>query len=60
MGPPGYRDRRYAMGDDQRLGELLRELRAAGLAALVTLGFLCCISFRSRFAGLSDVQRGCM
>ncbi len=46
------------MGDDRRLRELLRELRAAGLAALVLLGFLCCISFRSRFAGLSDVQRG--
>ena len=29
-----------------------------GLGALVLLGFLFCISFRSRFAGLSDVRRG--
>ena len=41
-----------------RLRELLRELRAAGLGALVLLGFLCRISFTSRFARLSDVQRG--
>jgi len=29
-----------------------------GLGALVLLGFLCCTSLRSRFAGISDVQRG--
>ena len=29
-----------------------------GLGALVLLGFLCSISLKSRFAGISDVQRG--
>ena len=47
-----------AMADDRRLRELQRELRAVGLGALVLLGFLCSISFSSRFAGISEVQRG--
>jgi Family of unknown function (DUF6328) len=58
MRPPGYSDERHAMADDRQLRELQRELRAVGLGALVLLGFLCNISFRSRFAGISDVQRG--
>jgi hypothetical protein len=58
MRPPGYNDERHPMADDRRLRELLQELRAVGLGALVLLGFLCGISFRSRFAGTSDVQRG--
>jgi uncharacterized low-complexity protein len=58
MRPPGYDDERHAMADDRRLRELQWELRAVGLGALVLLGFLCSISFRSRFAGISDVQRG--
>lgn len=58
MRPPGNSDERHAMADDRRLRELLRELRAAGLGALVLLGFLGSISLRSRFAGISDVQRG--
>jgi hypothetical protein len=57
MRPPGYNGR-HAMGADHELRELLRELRAAGPGALVLLGCLFCISLRSRFAGLSDVQRG--
>lgn len=58
MRPPGYSDERHAMADDRRLRELLRELRAVGLGALVLLGFLGSISLSSRFAGISDVQRG--
>jgi len=58
MRPPGYNDERHAMADDRRLRELLQELRAVGLGALVLLGFLFSISFRSRFAGIGDVQRG--
>ena len=58
MRPPGNSDERHAMADDRRLRELLRELRAVGLGALVLLVFLGSISFRSRFAGISDVQRG--
>jgi hypothetical protein len=58
MRPPGYDDERHAMADDRRLRELQRELRAVGLGALVLLGFLCSISLKSRFAGISDVQRG--
>jgi Family of unknown function (DUF6328) len=58
MRPPGYDDERHAMADDRRLRELQWELRAVGLGALVLLGFLCSISLKSRFAGISDVQRG--
>jgi hypothetical protein len=58
MRPPGYSDERHAMADDRRLRELLRELRAVGLGALALLVFLCSISFRSRFAEVSGVQRG--
>jgi Family of unknown function (DUF6328) len=58
MRPPGYDDERHAMADDRRLRELQRELRAVGLGELVLLGFLCSISLKSRFAGISDVQRG--
>jgi len=56
--PPGYDDERPATADDRRLRDLQRELRAVGLGALVLLGFLCSISLKSRFAGISDVQRG--
>ena len=58
MRPPGYSDEPRAMADDRRLRELLRELRAVGLGALALLGFLGSISLSSRFAGISDVQRG--
>jgi hypothetical protein len=58
MRPPGYDDERPAMADDRRLRDLQRELRAVGLGALVLLGFLGSISLKSRFAGMSDVQRG--
>jgi hypothetical protein len=33
MGPPGYRDGRHAMGDDQRLRELLSRGRPEGARA---------------------------
>ena len=58
MRPAGYDDERPATADDRRLRDLRRELRAVGLGALVLLGFLCSISLKSRFAGISDVQRG--
>jgi Family of unknown function (DUF6328) len=58
MRPPGYSNERHVMADDYRLRELLRELRAVGLGALILLSFLGSICFRSRFAGISDVQRG--
>jgi len=46
------------MGDHPRLRGLLPGLRTAGLGALVLLGVLFSVSFTSRFAGLSGVQRG--
>lgn len=58
MRRPDDSDERHARAEDRRLRELQRELRAVGLGALILLGFLCSISFRSRFAGISDVQRG--
>ncbi len=57
MRPPGYGHGRQARSDDYGLRELAHELRPAGHGALVLLGFLAYVSFSSRFAGLSDVQR---
>jgi Family of unknown function (DUF6328) len=56
--PRGYGDRCQTARDDHRLRDLLRDMRAAGLGALVLLCFLVSISFSSRFGGLSDMQRG--
>jgi hypothetical protein len=41
MRPPGYDAGRHAMADERRLREMLGELQAVGLGALVLLGFLC-------------------
>ena len=39
MRPPGYNNERHALGGGHGLRELLGELRAVGLGALVLLGF---------------------
>jgi hypothetical protein len=52
------RGEQEAVKEDRRLGEMLQGLRMVGEGALVLLVFLFCVSFRSRFTGLSDVQRG--
>jgi hypothetical protein len=43
--------------DDRNLGELLQELRVAGLGVQVLFGFLLSLPFTSRFVRLSQGQR---
>ncbi len=43
--------------DDRRLGELLQELRVAGLGVQVLFGFLLSLPFTARFVKLSHAQR---
>ncbi len=46
-----------AQRDDRNLGELLQELRVAGLGVQVLFGFLLSLPFTTRFARLSGGQR---
>ena len=46
-----------ARRDDRNLGELLQELRVAGLGVQVLFGFLLSLPFTSRFTRLSPGQR---
>ena len=51
------RDESEAERDDRNLGELLQELRVAGLGVQVLFGFLLSLPFTNRFARLSHGQR---
>jgi Family of unknown function (DUF6328) len=44
--------------DDRNLGELLQELRVAGLGVQVLFGFLLSLPFTTRFVKLNTAQRG--
>jgi hypothetical protein len=68
MGPNGWtaigtgessdpRDESAAQRADRNLGELLQELRVAGLGVQVLFGFLLSLPFTARFARLSPGQR---
>src|SRR5580700_898671 len=68
MGPSGWagtgtaapadpRDESEAQRADRNLGELLQELRVAGLGVQVLFGFLLSLPFTARFAQLSAGQR---
>lgn len=46
-----------AKRDDRNLGELIQELRVAGLGVQVLFGFLLSLPFTARFAQLSTAQR---
>jgi hypothetical protein len=67
MGPSGWtgtgttgspRDESEAQRVDRNLGELLQELRVAGLGVQVLFGFLLSLPFTARFARLNAGQRG--
>src|ERR1700743_1282248 len=51
------RDETRAEQDDRNLGELLQELRVAGLGVQVLFGFLLSLPFTNRFTHLSPGQR---
>ena len=51
------RDETLAERDDRNLGELLQELRVAGLGVQVLFGFLLSLPFTNRFSKLSQSQR---
>jgi MFS family permease len=51
------RDESQAQRDDRNLGELLQELRVAGLGVQVLFGFLLSLPFTNRFTRLSSGQR---
>src|ERR1700759_2066968 len=51
------RDESAAQRADRNLGELLQELRVAGLGVQVLFGFLLSLPFTNRFSKLSDTQR---
>ena len=55
--PPDDRDESEAERLDRNLGELLQELRVAGLGVQVLFGFLLSLPFTSRFDQLSHGQR---
>jgi len=55
---PDPRDESAAERADRNLGELLQELRVAGLGVQVLFGFLLSLPFTNRFAGLSSGERG--
>ena len=68
MGPSGWvgvgtgesadsREESAAQRADRNLGELLQELRVAGLGVQVLFGFLLSLPFTNRFAQLSAAQR---
>lgn len=52
------RDESTAERDDRNLGELLQELRVAGLGVQVLFGFLLSLPFTNRFTRLSSGERG--
>ena len=54
---PDPRDESRAQRDDRNLGELLQELRVAGLGVQVLFGFLLSLPFTNRFTRLSPGQR---
>ncbi len=54
---PDPRDESQAQRDDRNLGELLQELRVAGLGVQVLFGFLLSLPFTNRFTRLSPGQR---
>ncbi len=54
---PGPRDESEADRLDRNLGELLQELRVAGLGVQVLFGFLLSLPFTTRFGQLSPGQR---
>ena len=56
-GPPDDRDESEADRLDRNLGELLQELRVAGLGVQVLFGFLLSLPFTNRFTHLSPGQR---
>ncbi len=56
--PPDDRDESEAERLDRNLGELLQELRVAGLGVQVLFGFLLSLPFTNRFEQLSQGQRG--
>jgi hypothetical protein len=53
----GPRDESREERDDRNLGELLQELRVAGLGVQVLFGFLLSLPFTNRFIKLSHGQR---
>ena len=60
MGSGEVPDSRQETGeqrDDRNLGELIQELRVAGLGVQVLFGFLLSLPFTTRFAQLSTGQR---
>ena len=60
MGSGEVPDSRQETGqqrDDRNLGELIQELRVAGLGVQVLFGFLLSLPFTARFAQLSTAQR---
>ena len=46
-----------AQRDDRNLGELIQELRVAGLGVQVLFGFLLSLPFTSQFSRISEAQR---
>ena len=55
--PPDPRQESEAERADRNLGELLQELRVAGLGVQVLFGFLLSLPFTTRFTQLSPGQR---
>ena len=54
---PDSRQETGAERDDRNLGELVQELRVAGLGVQVLFGFLLSLPFTTRFVQLSTAQR---
>jgi hypothetical protein len=54
---PDSRQESGAQRDDRNLGELIQELRVAGLGVQVLFGFLLSLPFTTRFGQLSTGQR---
>jgi MFS family permease len=54
---PDQREESTAERADRNLGELLQELRVAGLGVQVLFGFLLSLPFTNRFTRLSPAQR---
>ncbi len=55
--PEGQRQESTAQRDDRNLGELVQELRVAGLGVQVLFGFLLSLPFTVRFDRLTGAQR---
>ena len=55
--PPDRRQESTAQRDDRNLGELLQELRVAGLGVQILFGFLLSLPFTTRFTRLGAGQR---